>query len=72
MQKTEWNTQKLCTDVGEYELLVEKQKIHAGCEQPNHSSWKWSVAYHGAQVASGSVNKMEDAQKAALANVPAG
>lgn len=66
----EWQPQKLCVDVGEYELMVEKQKTHAGCEQ-KHTSWKWIVAYHGAQIAGGNVNSMEAAQQAALAGVPA-
>lgn len=64
-----WQPQRLCTDVGEYELIVEKQKRDWQCEQ-SMESWKWSVVYHGTIVASGSVNEMDAAKKQAQANVP--
>ena len=65
----DWQAQRLCIDVSDYELVVEKQKQHWNCEQTNES-WKWSVIYHGASVASGSVNDLEEAKQRALANVP--
>lgn len=65
----EWQAQKLCTDIGEYELIVEKQKQHWECEQ-KMESWKWSVVYHGTVVASGSVNDVEEAKTKAEKSVP--
>jgi len=64
-----WEVQKFCTDIGEYELSIEKQKKHWECEQ-NHESWKWIVSYHGSVVSSGSVNSVDEAKQRALANVP--
>lgn len=64
-----WQTQRMCRDQGEYELIVEKEKNHWECEQ-KRESWKWSVVYHGTIVSSGSVNKMEEAQAKAMASVP--
>lgn len=64
-----WTAQKLCTDIGEYELIVEKQKYNWECEQ-KMESWRWSVIYHGTVVASGSVNDVEEAKIKAEANVP--
>lgn len=64
-----WVVQKMCTDVGEYELIVEKQKAHWECEQ-RLESWKWIVSYHGSIVANGSVNNPDEAKIRALANVP--
>ena len=64
-----WQTQKLCTDINKYELIVEHQKTDWKCEQ-RIESWKWSVIYHGSVVASGSVNDMEKAKSLAEANVP--
>lgn len=64
-----WQQQSLCTDIGDYELIVEKQKRDWKCEQATES-WKWLVVYHGSIVASGSVNDMELAMKQAEANVP--
>lgn len=65
----DWQIQKLCSDVQDYELTVEKQKQNWECEQ-KRESWKWSVAYHGSVVASGSVNSSNDAMAQAKANVP--
>lgn len=64
-----WEPQKLCTDIGEYELVVEKQKTHQQCEQ-KRDSWKWLVNYHGAVVASGISSKEEQAKELAIANTP--
>lgn len=66
----EWQTQKLCTDIGDYELIVEKQKRDWECDQSSES-WKWNVIYHGSIIASGSVNDVEEAKQKAEANVPA-
>ena len=66
---TKWVTQKMCTDVGDYELVVELQKKHWHCEQPRES-WKWMISYHGSVVASGSVNSSDEAKILALANLP--
>jgi len=68
-QKDKWTVQKMCTDVRDYELTIEKQKTQWQCEHKN-SSWKWSVAYHGSILASGSVNSPTEAQIRAKANVP--
>lgn len=66
-----WKQQKLCTDVGDYELVVEQQKRDWQCEQKNES-WKWMVIYHGSVTASGSVNNLDQARELAEANVPQG
>lgn len=64
-----WQTQKICADAGEYELIIEKQKTNWQCEQ-TLESWKWSVIYHGSVIASGSNNSLEEAKKKAQANTP--
>jgi hypothetical protein len=64
-----WQIQKLCTDIQDYELIVEKQKTDWACEQ-KRESWKWIVSYHGSVVSSGSVNSQEEAQNQAVANLP--
>lgn len=64
-----WITQKECTDIGDYELIVEKQKSSWNCEQ-KRESWKWIVSYHGSIVSRGSVNSAEEARRSALANMP--
>ena len=69
MSQVEWQEQKLCTDIGDYELVVEKQKRDWECEQ-TIESWKWQVVYHGSIIASGSVNDQEEAKQTAVANVP--
>ena len=65
----EWQVQKLCTDIENYELVIEKQKSHWNCEQ-KRESWKWYISYHGSIVAAGSVNNIEEAKIKAEANVP--
>lgn len=64
-----WQTQRLCTDVGDYELIVEQQKTEWKCEQ-KRESWKWNVIFHGTIVASGFVPNIDEAKKSAEANVP--
>ena len=64
-----WQTQKLCTDINHYELVVERQKSSWHCEQ-RHESWRWSVAYHGAVVAQGQAPSEDDARVLAEKNVP--
>lgn len=64
-----WDVQKLCTDVKEYELVVEKQKASWKCEQ-KHENWRWSVAHHGAVVAQGNAVSLDQAQTFAEKNVP--
>lgn len=68
-ENLEWITQKMCTDIGEYELIVEQQKTHWNCEQ-KRESWKWLVSYHGSVVSSGSVGDAETAKELAIANIP--
>jgi len=65
----DWVVQRMCTDIQDYELIVELEKSHWNCEQPRES-WKWIVSYHGSIVARGSVNDCEEARKMALQNVP--
>lgn len=65
-----WTVQKLCTDKGDYELVIEKQKRDQNCTQ-KRESWRWIVNYHGAVVASGSCNDVEQAKELALGNTPA-
>ncbi|NCT41479.1 MAG: hypothetical protein GW778_07460 [Alphaproteobacteria bacterium] len=69
MSEVEWKVQKLCTDIGDYELIVEQQKRDWQCDQSSQS-WKWVVVFHGSIVASGSVNDAEEAKRYAEQNVP--
>ncbi len=64
-----WQIQKICTDVEDYELVVEKQKTDWECSQ-KRESWKWMVSYHGSVVSSGSVNCSNLAMEQAIANLP--
>lgn len=64
-----WVVQKLCSDIEDYELTIEREKNSWHCEQARES-WKWRVAFHGSVVASGSVNDLELAKAQATANVP--
>ena len=65
----DWQVQKICADIQDYELIVEKQKNNWSCEQMLES-WKWIISYHGSVVASGSINSMEEAKALAIANIP--
>ena len=65
----DWQTQKLCADKDEYELVIEKQKRDWNCEQ-RVESWKWIISYHGSVVSSGAVNNVDDAKQMALQNLP--
>tara|TARA_B100001093_G_scaffold468722_1_gene488915 strand:- start:607 stop:867 length:261 start_codon:yes stop_codon:yes gene_type:complete len=69
VSKDEWQVQKMCIDVDDYELSVEKQKDRWECNQ-KRESWKWIVSYHGSVVASGSVNSAAEARQHAIGNVP--
>lgn len=69
LNDTDWQVQKMCTDIAEYELSIEKQKTDWECDQKTES-WKWIVSYHGSIVASGTVNSVKEAQAKAIANVP--
>lgn len=69
MTAQEWQVQKICTDIDNYELSIEKQKTDWECSQ-KIESWKWSVAYHGSIIARGSVNSIEEAKEKAIANTP--
>lgn len=64
-----WVIQKMCTDVDNYELIVEQQKRNWKCEQ-TRESWKWIISYHGSIVASGVQSSAEEAQIFAMKNVP--
>lgn len=65
----EWQIQKMCADIDDYELIIEKQKTSWECDQ-KRESWKWTVSYHGSIVATGSVNDPDLAKDMALQNVP--
>lgn len=65
----QWQVQKACIDVGDYELVVEKQKKDWNCAQ-THESWKWLVNYHGAITSQGAANSFEEAKTFAEKNVP--
>ena len=69
MEDLDWQIQKQCVDVGEYELTIERQKTEWECEQKS-KTWKWSVDYHGSITASGVSHSEEDAKKAAVHSVP--
>jgi hypothetical protein len=68
-EKIMWHVQRMCTDVGDYQLIVEQQKKNWKCEQ-TQEYWKWSVIYHGTIVSTGVVPQAEQAQQLALANIP--
>lgn len=65
----DWEIQKICKGVGDYELSLEKQKTDWECEQARQS-WKWIVSYHGTIVSSGSSSTPEEACVRATENVP--
>ncbi len=65
----EWEIQKICKDIKDYELVIEKQKTDWQCQQ-KRQSWKWLVSYHGSIVASGSCNSPAEACQRAVSNVP--
>ncbi|MBI1301921.1 MAG: hypothetical protein GC137_09735 [Alphaproteobacteria bacterium] len=69
INNNDWLVQKMCTDIEDYELSVEKQKTNWECKQ-TRESWRWIVSYHGSVVASGSVNSADEAKEKALASVP--
>ncbi len=69
MEDLEWKVQKICTDSGDYELVVEKQKTDWECDQ-ERESWKWAIDYHGSIVASGVTNSVEEAKNNAAFSVP--
>lgn len=64
-----WQVQKMCTDIEDYELAIEKQKTDWECEQ-KRESWKWSVSYHGSIVARGAAQSPDEAMTQAYGNVP--
>jgi hypothetical protein len=64
-----WTVQKLCTDVNDYELIIEKQKASFHCEQ-KVDSWRWHVSYRGAVISQGTANDQEQARELAEKNVP--
>lgn len=66
-----WVAMKHCTDIGDYELIVEQQKTSWNCEQ-KVDAWKWRVDYHGAVIAQGMTDSCEKAQVYAVENVPQG
>ncbi|MFP4314265.1 MAG: hypothetical protein ACLFR0_08055 [Alphaproteobacteria bacterium] len=68
-QSENWQIEKLCKDVNDYELSIEKQKTDWSCSQ-SYESWKWSVAFHGSIVASGLENSPDAAKEKALTSMP--
>lgn len=67
--KQGWQVDKICTDVNNYELSVERQKTSFHCTQ-KRESWKWFISLHGTIIASGSVNNFDEAKQRAIASVP--
>lgn len=66
----EWNIQKLCADVGDYELVVELQKRTWECDH-TIEEWKWGIVHMGIILSNGCAIGLEEAQRLALLNVPA-
>lgn len=64
-----WQIQKMCTDINNYELVIERQKSSWHCEQ-SVEAWRWTVAYHGAVVSQGSAGDESQARALAEKNVP--
>lgn len=64
-----WQVQKMCADIKDYELVIEKQKTDWECEQ-KRESWKWSVSYHGSIVARGVGQNPDEAMTQAYFNIP--
>lgn len=64
-----WMVQKLCTDIDNYELIIERQKASWHCEQ-KLETWRWNVSLHGAVIAQGTASDEDQAKKFAEKNVP--
>ena len=65
----EWKSEKLCSQLGEYDLLVERFKHGHHCEDQSES-WKWRVIHSGVVLSQGTSPDQETAQKMAESNVP--
>lgn len=65
----EWQPEKMCSTVGNYDLLIERLKHGYQCEQKN-DSWKWRVIHSGVILSQGTTADIVSAQKMAESNVP--
>jgi hypothetical protein len=65
----DWQPEKLCSAVGEYDLLIERFKHGYQCEQSN-DTWKWRVIHSGVILSQGTSADIATAQKMAESNVP--
>lgn len=64
----EWTPEKLCTTVGDYDLMVERYKHGYHCNQ--HAGWKWRVIYSGVVLSQGTSEDAEAARKMAESKIP--
>ena len=65
----DWQAEKLCSTVGNYDLLIERFKHGYQCEQAK-DTWKWRVIHSGVVLSQGISPDVETAQKMAESNVP--
>lgn len=65
----DWQPEKLCSTVGDYDLLIERLKHGYQCQQTN-DTWKWRVIHSGVILSQGTSADIETAQKMAESNVP--
>ncbi len=64
-----WQPEKMCSTMGDYNLLVERFKHGYECNQGT-DSWKWRVIHSGVVLSQGSSEDVATAQKMAESNVP--
>lgn len=65
----EWQPEKMCSAIGDYDLLVERLKHDYHCQQEN-DSWKWRVIHSGVVLSQGVTGDLPTAQKMAESNLP--
>ena len=64
-----WKAEKMCSLIGDYDLLIERFKHGYHCEQRS-GTWKWRVIHSGIILSQGTSDNIESAQKMAESNVP--
>lgn len=65
----DWQPEKLCSTVGDYDLLIERFKNGYHCEQAS-DSWKWRIIRSGIVISQGTAADIDAAQKLAESNIP--
>lgn len=65
----EWTSEKLCTTVGDYDLMIERFK-HGYQYSQSTNTWKWRVIYSGVVMSQGTAENAEAARKMAESKIP--